>query len=445
MEPTERAHRSSSDAPSGPREAAEAGAPVEAEVGRSAPVAAPGAAAEASATPNASDAPASHAASQATHGIGSHTVPAPAATGEDATTPGGVLIHRPGYPARRLEPIPGVGVERPHLPDDAFQREATDRLLVWALQPSGEGEETHDLARLRELVAEPGTRVWVDLTDPTYALVAEVAHVLGIHPLVAEDIVERGQRPKVELAGEGAHIVVYALAYGDHLTTSEIDIVLGREYILTSHEPQWDPTETHHLRLGPLPLLARGPDYLAWALIDSLVDSYYPIFDGIDGEIDTLEDEILATADKRSLSRLLEVKRSLVEIRHVVSPMREVFNQLTNRELAIVQPETILYFRDVYDHLIRLNDELDSYREVASGILDVYLSTINNNLSLIMKRLTGVTVILAGVGAVGGIFGMSEASAALSGGEHSGFWLITVLVVIGASITAFILHRIDWI
>jgi magnesium transporter len=262
---------------------------------------------------------------------------------------------------------------------------------------------------------------------------------------VAEDIVEKGQRPKVELSGDGAHIVVYAIAYGDHLTTSEIDMVLGRESILTSHEPAWDPLATHHMRLGPLPVLARGTDYVAWALIDSLVDSYYPIFDGIDTEIDTLEDEILASSNKQSLARLLEVKRTLVDIRHVVSPMREVFNQLTNRELAIVQPETILYFRDVYDHLIRLNDELDSYREVASGILDVYLSTINNNLSLIMKRLTGVTVILAGIGAVGGIFGMSEAGTAFAGGEHSGFWIVTGLVVAGAALTAFILHRIDWI
>ena len=439
MERTERSSRSSSDAPDTD--------------GTTAPVAdaptLPGTPpepdpAETSPDPGLPMAP-GHVGPHVSHGIGSHAIATPGTPEGDASIAGGVLVHRPGYPTRRLDPVPGVGVERQSLPDDVLQLEADSHLLVWALGPSGEGEETRDLGRLRALVAEPGTRVWVDLTDPTHALVGEVATTLGIHPLVAEDIVERGQRPKVELAGEGAHIVVYALAYGEHLTTSEIDMVLGREYILTSHESRWDPTHTHHLRLGPMPLLARGTDYLAWALIDSLVDSYYPIFDGIDGEIDTLEDEILASANKQSLARLLEVKRTLVEIRHVVSPMREVFNQLTNRELAIVQPETILYFRDVYDHLIRLNDELDSYREVASGILDVYLSTINNNLSLIMKRLTGVTVILAGIGAVGGLFGMSEAGAALNGGEHSGFWIVTGGVLLGAGAVALLLKRIDWI
>jgi magnesium transporter len=382
----------------------------------------------------------------ADRGIGSHGGQAMAeATGHDAVGPDGVVVHRAGYRPRHLGPVPGVGLERPQLAAGVLEEEAAGHLRVAAWRQQGEPEETSDLGRLRELVAEPGTRLWVDLTDATRALVAEVADALEIHPLVAEDIAERGQRPKLELTGDEAHLVVYSISYGEKLVASEIDIVLARRYLLTSHEGRWDPLQTHHLRLGPMPLLSRGVDYLAWGLIDSLVDSYYPIFDAIDEEIDTLEDEIIESADKSKLARLLEIKRTLVEIRHVVSPMREVFNQLTNRELGLVQPETILYFRDVYDHLIRLNDELDSYRDLASGILDVYLSTINNNLSLIMKRLTGVTVILAGIGAVGGLFGMSEAGAALNGGEHSGFWIVTGVVLAGAGLVALLLRRIDWI
>jgi magnesium transporter len=376
----------------------------------------------------------------AAHGIGSHGGHAGAEAGGDV-----VVVHRPGYPARRLEPVPGVGVERSTLPDGVLAKEAADHLRVWALLSSGASEETRDLGRLRELVDDAGARIWVDLVDATHALVAEVADALRIHPLVAEDIAERGQRPKLEITGDEAHIVVYAIAYGDRLETTEIDMVLARDYLLTSHPAAWDPLETHHLRTGPAPLLARGSDYLAWALIDSLVDSYYPIVDGIDSEIDTLEDDILQSADRSSLERLLDVKRSIVDLRRVVSPTREVFNQLTNRELGLVQPETILYFRDVYDHLVRLNEELDSVREVASGILDVYLTSVNNNLSNIMKRLTGVTVILAGVAAVGGIFGMSEAGAALEGGEHTGFWVVTLVIVLGAGAVALLLRRFDWI
>ena len=125
--------------------------------------------------------------------------------------------------------------------------------------------------------------------------------------------------------------------------------------------------------------------------------------------------------------------------------MREVFNQLTNRDEQLISEDEIVYFRDIYDHVIRLTDELDNYRELASATLDVYLTQVNNNLSVIMKRLTGVTVILAGIGAVAGIFGMSEAGTALGGKEAGGFWAITAFVVVVAGIAAVILRKIDWI
>jgi magnesium transporter len=122
-----------------------------------------------------------------------------------------------------------------------------------------------------------------------------------------------------------------------------------------------------------------------------------------------------------------------------------MFNQLTNRELGLIRPDKVIYFRDVYDHLIRVTDDLDTYREMLSGTLEVYLSSVNNELSQVMKRLTGVTVILAGIGAVAGLFGMSEAGPALVGREGSGFWLIVALTVAAAAVVAMILHRIDWI
>ena len=142
---------------------------------------------------------------------------------------------------------------------------------------------------------------------------------------------------------------------------------------------------------------------------------------------------------------MFALKRELIELRRVTAPAREVFNQLTDRELPHVRPEHIVYFRDVYDHLLRVTDELDIYRELVAGTLDMYLTMVNNNLSLIMKRLTGVTVILAGIGAVAGIFGMSEAGTALNGGEAPGFWAITGITVAAATGAAVVLRRINWI
>ena len=139
------------------------------------------------------------------------------------------------------------------------------------------------------------------------------------------------------------------------------------------------------------------------------------------------------------------MKRELIEVRRAASPTREVFAQLTNRDLPLIDEDEIIYFRDVYDHVIRLTDELDNYRELASSTLDVYLTQVNNNLSVIMKRLTGVTVILAGVGAVGGIFGMSEAGSALAGQSAPGFWVVTALAIAAAGVAAVFLRRIGWI
>jgi magnesium transporter len=170
------------------------------------------------------------------------------------------------------------------------------------------------------------------------------------------------------------------------------------------------------------------------------------VLDKLEDEIDGLQDDVIQRPTNWTLERLFSLKRELIGLRRATSPAREIFNQLTNRDLELVAPEHVVYFRDVYDHLIRVTDELDNDRELVAGTLEVYLSTINNNLSTIMKRLTGVTVILAGIGAVAGIFGMSEAGTAIGGGgEGAGFWAVTAFVVAGAAVTAMVLRRIDWI
>ena len=315
---------------------------------------------------------------------------------------------------------------------------------IVACRPSGT-TETLEVGELRGLLADPETRVWVDCTDPTPELVKSVADVLGLHPLVAEDIIERNQRAKVETFDDIVHIVLFGLAYRGEVETEEVDFALGSRFLLTAHGPTWDPASAPVLRAGPAAVLERGPDYLLYALADAVVDGYFPVLDSLAEEIDELQDRVIESATDWSLQRLFVLKRELIAIRRATSPAREIFNQLTNREIGAIAEEHVVYFRDVYDHLIRVTDELDNYRELVSGTLDIYLSIVNNNLSRIMKRLTGVTVILAGVGAIAGIFGMSEAGAAFSGGEAAGFWLVSASTVAVAVAAAVILRRIDWI
>ncbi|MGD0862030.1 MAG: magnesium transporter CorA family protein [Candidatus Limnocylindrales bacterium] len=302
------------------------------------------------------------------------------------------------------------------------------------------------LAELERAVGLRQARVWVDLGEATPGQLADVGHILGLHPLLIEDLAERDQRAKLEQMGEILHLVVFSLGFdGGTIYDRELDFVLGQRFLLSSHSRWWDSRATRHLREGVEEAMRRGPDHLLWALCDDTIDAYFPMLDRLGDEIDAVEDEVVASADRALLERLFELKRELILIRRVTAPEREMFNVLSSREEMPVSAENRLYYRDAYDHLIRLTDELDTYRELASATLEAYLSTVNNNLSLIMKRLTGVTVVVAGIGAVAGIFGMSEAQAAFRAGEGPGFWIVTFAGLLLAALAAAILHKIDWI
>ncbi|HEX5823289.1 MAG TPA: magnesium transporter CorA family protein [Candidatus Limnocylindrales bacterium] len=310
----------------------------------------------------------------------------------------------------------------------------------------GKKTESTDLGDVKKLLAQPGTNLWIDLAEPDDDQVKEAAETLGLHPLIAEDIAERNQRSKVETFDEIVHVVLFALHYdGGEAAVSEVDFVLGERYLLSAHDGTLGSSTTAALRFGVEHALTKGPDYLFYAIADTIVDGYFPVLDEIGDDIDGLQDRVMESASGDTLQRLFALKRELSNLRRATSPAREIFNQLTNREIGAIDQAHIVYFRDVYDHLIRVTDELDNYRDLVSGTLDIYVSIVNNDLSRIMKRLTGVTVILAGIGAIAGIFGMSEAGAAFQGLEAVGFWLVTLFVVILAVAAAAFLRKIDWI
>ncbi len=337
----------------------------------------------------------------------------------------------PGSPSDGTDPsdIPiGVRVRRQAATGPAGQP-GTIRVVGYDGGTTDEHEGKAALERLPELLQKPDAAVWVDLVAPTQNQAEHVGKALGLHPLIIEDVLEGNQRAKIETTDGVVHIVLFHLTYGDAVIASELDAVLGRGFLLTVHNTDWDPRASHHLAGGLAPILAHGPDHLLWAIADDLIDGYFPFADRIGDAIDDVQDEVVRNASPDTVEQVFKLKRELIQVRRAISPVREVFNQLTNRDEQLIDPDEIVYFRDIYDHVIRLTDELDNYRELAAATLDVYLTQVNNNLSVIMKRLTGVTVILAGIGAVAGIFGMSEAGAALGGGEANGFWAITAFVI----------------
>ncbi len=251
-------------------------------------------------------------------------------------------------------------------PMPATSHPGADAVRIVALR-SGAVHETHDPAELPALLADEGTRVWIDLTDPPAAVVESIASLMGLHPLVAEDIIESNERAKIELVDDIIHIVMFALTRVDETEAHEIDFVLGPRFLLSVHTARWDPGSAHQLKLGLANILGRGLDFMLWALVDGIVDGYFPVFDQFADEIDDLQDEVVASAEPPTLHHLFRLKRELIRIRHVVGPSREIFSQLTSREFEFIADQQVFYFRDVYDHLIRLTDEFDTFRELVAG------------------------------------------------------------------------------
>lgn len=330
-------------------------------------------------------------------------------------------------------------------PSEAPEAQAQEHIRTFVWQPDDEIVELESIDAIREAYHRPETRLWIDVQDATEPALNELAKCLELHHLVVEDIVERNQRPKVEYTGPTMHLVLFAMLYDGELVPVELDFVLGERFLLTSHPQAWGPLDAPNIeRNGVAHYLKAGPDHMLWAVMDAVVDGYFPVFDKLGDEIDDLQDDVLRRPSTWVVERLFQVRRDLLTIRHTVSPEREVLNELTNRENPLIPAERQIYFRDVYDHLIRLTDELDSYRELVTTTLDAYLSTVNNNLSEIMKRLTSVTAVLAGAGVVAGIFGMSETGLALSFTDMR-FWIVAILILISAVFGLAYFRRIGWI
>ena len=187
------------------------------------------------------------------------------------------------------------------------------------------------------------------------------ARRIGLHPLIAEDIIESNERAKVQLVGDVIHVVTFVLERDDemHDRTRSTSSSAGG-FLLSVHPGELGPDDGPPAQLGIGPLLERGLDFLLWALVDAIVDGYFPVFDQLGDEIDDVQDAVVASASPATLQHLFRLKRELITIRHVVAPEPRGVRQLTSREFELIGEAKVFYFRDVYDHLIRLNDELDT-------------------------------------------------------------------------------------
>ena len=252
--------------------------------------------------------------------------------------------------------------------------------------------------------------VWVDVSDPTSQDFDSLAKQFGFHPLSIEDCRHQHQRPKVEEFPGYYFIVLYEAVLNEagRLQLGELGIFLGKNYLVTVHSQPIRAIETaERLWRSWTDLAERGTGLLAYLLIDAVVDDYLPLLDEVSDRMDSLEDQIFADFQPESLEEIFRVKKELLLLRRAVTPLRDVFNTLLRREQPIFSRETHTYFQDVFDHLIRVADTIDTLRDMVGSMMDAYLSISGNRMNLIMKRLTSIATILMSVTLVAGIYGMN--------------------------------------
>lgn len=275
---------------------------------------------------------------------------------------------------------------------------------------TGGHPENIPLESARALLGREDATLFFDFDTPNESELKFLEQELHIHHLTMEDIVHQNQRPKVEAFDGYVYLAIHALIRKDdvEIEPAEVDLLLGRNWVVMArYGPIPGLTESSALKERLDLALGRGADFILYTIVDQIVDSYFPLVDAMEEEIDSLEDKLVQQTELRDMNRLLTFKRSLVHIRRAVGPQREVFNQLTRHDSPMIRPEYAVYFRDVYDHLLRISEELDGLRDILSGALEVHLSSISNQLNVTMKKLTAWGTILVSIAAVAGIYGMN--------------------------------------
>ncbi|MBN1192099.1 MAG: magnesium/cobalt transporter CorA [Coriobacteriia bacterium] len=256
------------------------------------------------------------------------------------------------------------------------------------------------------LPADCSGPIWIDVSEPDGAALEAVSARFPLPPLAMEDCLHFPQRPKMD-AYHDVTFMIWILPQvlsGDGMTTHELDVFLGEEHLITVHRadvPALDRVISHAEAY-----LERGVEWTLHAILDAAVDEIFPIVEILSDELEQLEDLMLGDARPEQLQRLYVAKRALVALHKVVGPERDVVRGLARLE-AFVEPDAYMYFQDVGDHLARVADQIDTYREVASGTMDIYLSAQSNRMNQIMKQLTVVATIFMPLTLISGIYGMN--------------------------------------
>jgi len=256
------------------------------------------------------------------------------------------------------------------------------------------------------------TVTWINVKGLETGFVDEIGRCFELHPLLLEDILNTDQRPKLDEFEKYLFFVVRILQYDekeDEVRAEQISFVLGRNYVISFQETDgdiFDPLR-ERIRNGKGLIRKMGADYLAYAIIDAVVDGYFIVLEKMGDRIEDIEDELVLNPTTETLQLIHFLKRQMIVLRKSVWPIREVINRLDKVGSGLIEKTTTIYLRDVYDHTIQVIDAIETYRDLLSGMLDIYLSSISNRMNEIMKVLTIIGTIFIPLTFIAGVYGMN--------------------------------------
>jgi magnesium transporter len=291
---------------------------------------------------------------------------------------------------------------------------------------------------INSVIVDRECRVWVDI-DASIPDQAEILkHITGLHPLSVEDALAKNSRPKTEEYAEYIFVIIIGVRFHEatpdpyDLEPFDLCFFLGEHFLVTVHDGPSPALDEVAARIEKSPdLLSRGTDRLAHAIMDASIDDYFPLLDKIDDFVDTLEQRVIVEFDQSALADIFHVKRLILSLRRHVSPEREVFNILTNRPSKLLSPESQVYFRDIYDHVLRISDSIDTYRELLSSVLDSYLTQVSNRLGRVTKGLSVIATISIPFVVLSGMWGMNFEKVPLASTPHAFWWMFAIQLGVG--------------
>ena len=308
-------------------------------------------------------------------------------------------------PARRRAPIgasPGTLVLDP-------EAGASSVHLINYDEQNLHEEDVTDFADLRAKVREQGV-TWVNVDGlGDEKAIQGVADAFNLHLLAVEDVVNVNQRPKVDEYGELRFVVLRMSRSSESLETEQFSLLLGPGFVLTFQEQPGDCLEPVRARLreGRPRIRGGSAGYLAYAILDAIVDAYFPLLEYYGDRLESLEAEVLENQNQATIASLHQIKRDLANLRRFIWPLRDLMSSLSRDESGLIDETTQVYLRDCHDHALRLMDIVESYRDVSSGLMDLYLSIVSNRMNEVMKVLTIIATLFIPLSFIAGLYGMN--------------------------------------